>query len=135
MSRSSATRCARAYLRSSRGWRGVARPCQTSSEGSRDRRLEHHAPILSEWTEQGQPACAAVLTSEVPRWTLHPTRRAAMRANKLLLAGLIVTLVGLFVVLRHELHIPSYWTPLLVGVALLIVGVIQSVLSGKASPR
>jgi len=58
-----------------------------------------------------------------------------MRANKLLLAGLIVTLVGLFVVLRHELRIPSYWTPLLVGVALLIVGVIQSVLSGKASPR
>ena len=59
-----------------------------------------------------------------------------MRANKLLLAGLIVTtLVGLFVVLRHELHIPSYWTPLLVGVALLIVGVIQSVLSGKASSR
>jgi uncharacterized membrane protein HdeD (DUF308 family) len=58
-----------------------------------------------------------------------------MRANKLLLAGLIVTLIGLFVVLRHELHIPSYWMPLLVGVALLIVGVVQSVLSGKASPR
>lgn len=58
-----------------------------------------------------------------------------MRANKLLLAGLIVTLVELFVVLRHELHIPSYWTPLPVGVALLIVGVIQFVLSGKVSPR
>jgi uncharacterized membrane protein HdeD (DUF308 family) len=58
-----------------------------------------------------------------------------MRPNKLLLAGLIVTLVGLFVVLRHELRIPSYWTPLLVGIALLIVGVIQSMMSRKASPR
>ena len=58
-----------------------------------------------------------------------------MRAHKLLLAGLMVTLVGLFVVLRHELHIPSYWMPLLVGVALLIVGVIQSALYGKASSR
>jgi uncharacterized membrane protein HdeD (DUF308 family) len=58
-----------------------------------------------------------------------------MRPNKLLLAGLIVTLVGLFVVLRHELRIPSYWTPLLVGIALLIVGVIQPVMSRKASPR
>ena len=58
-----------------------------------------------------------------------------MRPNKLLLAGLIVTLVGLFVVLRNELRIPSYWTPLLVGIALLIVGVIQSMMSRKASPR
>ena len=55
-----------------------------------------------------------------------------MRPNKLMLAGLIVTLVGLFIVIRHELAIPSYWNPLLVGIALLVVGVIWSLLSGKS---
>jgi hypothetical protein len=55
-----------------------------------------------------------------------------MRPNKLMLAGLIVTLVGLFIVIRHEMAIPSYWNPLLVGIALLVVGVIWSLLSGKS---
>jgi hypothetical protein len=49
-----------------------------------------------------------------------------------MLAGLIVTLVGLFIVIRHEMAIPSYWNPLLVGIALLVVGVIWSLLSGKS---
>ena len=56
----------------------------------------------------------------------------AMRPNKLMLAGLIVTLVGLFIVIRHEMAIPSYWNPLLVGIALLVAGVIWSLLSGKS---
>ena len=55
-----------------------------------------------------------------------------MRPNKLVLAGLIVTLVGLFIVIRHEMAIPSYWNPLLVGIALLVVGVLWSLLSGKS---
>ena len=55
-----------------------------------------------------------------------------MRPNKLMLAGLIVTLVGLFIVIRQELAIPSYWNPLLVGIALLVVGVLWSLLSGKS---
>jgi hypothetical protein len=55
-----------------------------------------------------------------------------MRPNKLMLAGLIVTLVGLFIVIRHEMAIPSHWNPLLVGIALLVVGVIWSLLSGKS---
>ena len=55
-----------------------------------------------------------------------------MRPNKLMLAGLIVTLVGLFIVIRHEMAIPSYWNPLLVVIALLVAGVIWSLLSGKS---
>ncbi|HEX9409716.1 MAG TPA: hypothetical protein VGA23_08710 [Methylomirabilota bacterium] len=55
-----------------------------------------------------------------------------MRPNKLMLAGLIVTLIGLFIVLRHEMGIPSYWNPLLVGIGLLIAGALWSVISGKS---
>ena len=55
-----------------------------------------------------------------------------MRPNKLMLAGLIVTLVGLFIVIRHEMGIPSYWTPLLVGIGLLVAGALWSVMCGKS---
>jgi uncharacterized membrane protein HdeD (DUF308 family) len=55
-----------------------------------------------------------------------------MKPNGLVLAGLIVTLVGLFIVIRHSLEIPTYWTPLLVGIGLLIAGVIWSALRRKS---
>ncbi len=55
-----------------------------------------------------------------------------MRPNKLMVAGLVVTLVGLFIVIRHEMGIPSYWTPLLVGIGLLIAGAICSVMCRKS---
>ena len=55
-----------------------------------------------------------------------------MRPNKLMLAGMIVTLVGLFIVIRNEMGIPSYWTPLLVGVGLLVAGALWSVMRGKS---
>ena len=55
-----------------------------------------------------------------------------MRPNKVMLAGLIVTLVGLFIVIRHEMGIPSYWTPLLVGIGLLIGGTVWSGMCGKS---
>lgn len=55
-----------------------------------------------------------------------------MRPNRLMLAGLIVTLVGLFIVIRHEMAIPSYWNPLLAGIALLVAGVVWSLLSRKS---
>lgn len=55
-----------------------------------------------------------------------------MKPNKLMLAGVIVTLIGLFIVIRHEMGIPSYWNPLLVGIGLLVAGVIWSLLSGKS---
>ena len=55
-----------------------------------------------------------------------------MKPNKLMLAGLIVTLIGLFIVIRHEMGVPSYWNPLLVGIGLLIAGALWSVISGKS---
>ena len=55
-----------------------------------------------------------------------------MKPNKLMLAGLIVTLVGIFIVIRHETGLPSYWTPLLVGIGLLVGGAIWSMISGKS---
>jgi hypothetical protein len=56
-------------------------------------------------------------------------KEAFMRPNKLMLAGLIVTLVGLFIVIKHEMGLPSYWTPLLVGIGLLIAGAVWSMVS------
>jgi hypothetical protein len=49
-----------------------------------------------------------------------------------MVAGLVVTLVGLFIVIRHEMGIPSYWTPLLVGIGLLIAGAVCSMMCGKS---
>ena len=57
-----------------------------------------------------------------------------MRVNKVMLAGLVVTLIGIFIVIRHEMGIPSYWTPLLVGIGLLIGGTVWSVMCGKSRP-
>jgi hypothetical protein len=55
-----------------------------------------------------------------------------MKPNKLMLAGLIVTLVGLFIIIKHEMGLPSHWTPLLVGIGLLIAGAIWSMMSRKS---
>ena len=55
-----------------------------------------------------------------------------MRPNKLMLAGMIVTLIGVFIVIKHEMGIPSYWTPLLIGVGLLLAGAIWSMMHGKS---
>ena len=55
-----------------------------------------------------------------------------MKPNGLVLAGLIVTLVGLFIVIRNSLAIPSYWTPLLMGIGLLVAGVIWSAWQRKS---
>jgi hypothetical protein len=38
------------------------------------------------------------------------------------LAGFIVTLIGLGIALVRTLQIPAYWIPPLVGVALLVAG-------------
>jgi hypothetical protein len=55
-----------------------------------------------------------------------------MRPNKLMLAGLVVTLIGLFVVIKHEMGLPPYWTPLPVGIGLLIGGAFWSLTSPVA---
>src|SRR5713101_3700409 len=59
-------------------------------------------------------------------------KEVPMKPNKLMLAGLIVTLVGIFIVIKHEMGLPSYWTPLLVGIGLLVAGAIWSMISGKS---
>jgi hypothetical protein len=53
--------------------------------------------------------------------------------NGLLLAGLIVTLIGLAVGLRATLDLPDHWTTLAVGVALLIAGALRAVV-GRRRP-
>ena len=45
----------------------------------------------------------------------------------LILAGLIVTLVGLAVALTHTFEIPRHWTTVAVGVALLVAGGVRGV--------
>ena len=55
-----------------------------------------------------------------------------MRSNKLMVAGLIVTVIGLFIVIKREMGIPGYYTPLLVGIGLLVAGAISSLFGGKS---
>ena len=52
----------------------------------------------------------------------------------LMLAGLILTLVGVVIVLTNALALPRYWTPLLVGLALLATGWVWSAVCGKSGP-
>lgn len=49
-----------------------------------------------------------------------------------MLAGLIVSLVGLGIVMVRTLQIPGYWIPLMVGVALLIAGALRRRRGGGA---
>lgn len=53
-------------------------------------------------------------------------RRCA--GNGLLLAGMIVTLVGLAVALTATLGIPRHWTTVGVGIALLATGAVRRAL-------
>jgi len=51
--------------------------------------------------------------------------------NGLMLAGLIVTLVGLAVALRATLQIPGDWTTVAVGVVLLTAGALRSLVGSR----
>jgi glucose uptake protein GlcU len=48
-----------------------------------------------------------------------------------MMAGVIVTLVGLGIILVRELRVPREWMPVIVGVGLLILGYIRFLTSGK----
>ena len=50
----------------------------------------------------------------------------------LMMAGLIVTFVGLCIVLIRVLHVPEYWVPLLVGVGLFLLGALRWFTSKEA---
>ena len=45
--------------------------------------------------------------------------------GKLMMAGLIVAFIGLCIVLVQVLHVPRYWVPLMVGVGIFLVGLVQ----------
>jgi hypothetical protein len=51
--------------------------------------------------------------------------------NGLLLAGVIVTVIGLGTAAIATLGIPRHWTTVVVGVALLVAGGIRAVLGGR----
>jgi len=43
----------------------------------------------------------------------------------MMMAGLILTVIGAVIVLFRAFQVPGYWIPLLVGVALLLIGAIR----------
>ena len=53
----------------------------------------------------------------------------------LLLAGVIVTVVGLAVAMMHTFNIPGYWTTLVVGIGLLVGGAIRAAVHGRRDPH
>jgi ribose/xylose/arabinose/galactoside ABC-type transport system permease subunit len=54
--------------------------------------------------------------------------------NGLMFAGLIVMLIGLAVAGATALHIPGYWTPVLVGAVLFLVGALRQATQGNRPP-
>ena len=48
-----------------------------------------------------------------------------------MMAGAIVTLVGLGIILVRELRVPREWMPVIVGAGLFILGYIRSLASRK----
>ena len=56
--------------------------------------------------------------------------------NGLMVAGLIVTIVGLAVSLTAALEIPRHWTTVLIGVALFLIGAMRRAIGGHGqAPR
>lgn len=49
----------------------------------------------------------------------------------LMLAGLIVTMVGLALALGVTLQIPRHWTPVLIGVVLFAIGAVRWAIAGR----
>jgi xanthine/uracil permease len=50
------------------------------------------------------------------------TTRRCLGGRGLMFAGLIVMLVGLAVVVMRTVEIPRYWTPVVVGAVLFLIG-------------
>ena len=52
--------------------------------------------------------------------------------NRLIVAGLIVTMVGLAIVITETYRLPRSWTVVLVGLALLVAGAARRVLGPRS---
>jgi hypothetical protein len=57
---------------------------------------------------------------------------AHARGGGLIMAGAVVTFIGLCIVLIKVLGVPEYWVPLLVGIGLLVIGLVRR-LTGDGS--
>ena len=57
--------------------------------------------------------------------------------NGLLVAGMILSVVGLCIVLIKVWHVPPYWVPLMAGLALIFMGLIRRLVGGgsREDPR
>jgi hypothetical protein len=57
--------------------------------------------------------------------------------NGLLLAGIILSVVGLCIVIIKVWHVPAYWVPLIVGIALIVGGLVRRLTSrdSRRDPR
>ena len=65
---------------------------------------------------------------------METTRRCF--GSGLMFAGLIVMLVGLAVVIMRTIELPSYWTPVVVGAVLFLIGATRRVIRvGDGPPR
>ncbi len=51
--------------------------------------------------------------------------KCAHSGKGIMMAGLIVTLIGIGIVLIRAFQVPGYWIPLAVGLALLVVGAVR----------
>ena len=56
------------------------------------------------------------------------TSRRCFGGNGLMFAGLIVMLIGLAVVVMRTVELPPYWTPVIVGAVLFVIGAARRVI-------
>ena len=62
------------------------------------------------------------------------SRSRCFGGNGLMFAGLIVVLIGLAVVLMRTVELPSYWTPVVVGAVLFLIGAARRAIRGQGDP-
>ena len=62
------------------------------------------------------------------------TSRRCFGGNGLVFAGLIVMLVGLAVLVMRTMELPGYWTPVVVGAVLFLIGAARRAMRSRDDP-
>ena len=62
------------------------------------------------------------------------TSRRCFGGNGLMFAGLIVMLVGLAVVVMRTMELPGYWTPVVVGAVVFLIGAGRRAMRSRDDP-